>query len=54
MTVNYVAGDPGGLPLEKLDVSDPQMYQDDTWRDVFARLRREAPVNYCPDSPHGP
>ncbi|MBT4486526.1 MAG: cytochrome P450 [Rhodospirillaceae bacterium] len=43
-----------GLALESMDVSDPAMYQQDTWRDMFARLRREAPVNYCADSPYGP
>ncbi len=40
--------------LEQIDVSDPGIYQNDTWREVFARLRQEAPVNYCADSPYGP
>ena len=42
------------LALDQLDVSDPALYRDDTWHDMFARLRREAPVHYYPDSPHGP
>jgi cytochrome P450 len=41
-------------PLEKFDVSDPKMYQDDTWYPWFERLRREDPVHYVPDSPYGP
>jgi hypothetical protein len=37
-----------------LDVSDPKLYQDDTWRPLFARLRRGDPVHYCGASPFGP
>jgi cytochrome P450 len=37
-----------------IDVSDPQLYQDDTWHPLFARLRAEDPVHFCPDSPFGP
>src|SRR6202045_2794189 len=37
-----------------LDVSDPKLYQDDTWRPLFARLRRDDPVHYCSASPFGP
>jgi cytochrome P450 len=43
-----------GIPLDALDVSDPQIYQDDTWYPYFARLRREAPVHYCRESRYGP
>ena len=42
------------LPLQDLDVSDPALYQNDNWHGYFARLRREDPVHYCPDSPYGP
>ena len=42
------------MPLGKFDVSDPQLYQDDTWYPYFERLRREAPVHYVPESPYGP
>jgi len=41
-------------PLEQIDVSDPALYQRDAWHDVFARLRREAPVHRCEDSAYGP
>src|SRR5579859_3128325 len=41
-------------PLDQIDVSDPRLYYDDAWRPYFARLRREDPVHYTPDSPYGP
>jgi cytochrome P450 len=43
-----------GIALDAIDVSDPQIYQDDTWYPIFARLRREDPVHYCPESRYGP
>ena len=46
--------DPWQMPLEDIDVSDPQLYAQDAWRPYFARLREEAPVHYCKDSPFGP
>jgi cytochrome P450 len=36
------------------DVTDPNLYATDTWRPVFEKMRAEAPVNYCPESPFGP
>jgi cytochrome P450 len=42
------------LPLEAINVADPRLYQEDLWRPYFARLRREAPVHYCPQSAYGP
>jgi cytochrome P450 len=42
------------IPLEAIDVSDPQLYQDDTWYPYFGRLRREAPVHWCRESRYGP
>ncbi|MBV8593425.1 MAG: cytochrome P450, partial [Caulobacteraceae bacterium] len=42
------------LPLDQIDVSDPELYQQDVWRPYFRRLRREAPVHYCKESPLGP
>jgi cytochrome P450 len=42
------------LPLDRIDVADPALYQDDRWPPYFARLRHEAPVHYCPDSAYGP
>ncbi len=40
--------------LTSIDVSDPKLYQDDSWRPLFARLRRDDPVHYCEASPFGP
>jgi len=42
------------LPLAEIDVSDPSLYQDDAWRPYFSRLRREAPISRCENSPYGP
>jgi cytochrome P450 len=43
-----------GLSLASIDVSDPALYEQDTWRPLFARLRREAPIHYCFESRYGP
>ena len=40
--------------LTSIDVSDPHLYQDDTWRPLFEQLRRDDPVHYCEASPFGP
>ena len=37
--------------LASIDVSDPKLYQDDSWRPLFAQLRRDDPVHYCEASP---
>ena len=37
-----------------IDVSDPRLYQDDSWRPLFEQLRRDDPVHYCEASPFGP
>jgi len=42
------------IPLEDIDVSNPLLYKHDTWRPLFARLRKEAPVHYLSDSFNGP
>ncbi|MBB5188990.1 cytochrome P450 [Zhongshania antarctica] len=42
------------VPLAKIDVSDPLLYQQDAWRPFFKRLREEAPVHYLDQSPFGP
>lgn len=39
---------------DAFDVSHPQLYRDDSWRPLFARLRAEHPVYYCPESRSGP
>ena len=42
------------IPLDKIDVSDPKGFRDDTVGELFARLRREDPVHYCAESAYGP
>lgn len=39
--------------IDPFDVSRPELYRDDTWREPFARLRAEAPVHYVPESEFG-
>jgi len=46
--------DPYAIPLEAMDVSNPYLFSHDAHWPWFARLRDEAPVHYCPDSPFGP
>ena len=46
--------DVAAIPLEAIAPADPRRFQNETWGPVFARLRREAPVHYTPDSPWGP
>ena len=40
--------------IDAVDVSDPSLFETDSWRPIFARLRSEAPVHYCADSTFGP
>jgi len=42
------------MPLDKFDVGDPRLFQDDVWEPYFRRLRAEDPVHYCADSRFGP
>ncbi len=41
------------IPLDQIDVSNPHLYQNDTWRPYFARLRREDPVHWCENGMYG-
>jgi cytochrome P450 len=54
MNISVRPDDGCGTPLSAIDVSNPAVYQQDTWQPLFARLRREAPVHYCAESPYGP
>ena len=42
------------MPLDKFDVGNPQLFQDDVWEPYFRRLRHEDPVHYCAESRFGP
>src|ERR1700761_3958420 len=41
------------IPLDRIDVSNPHLYQDDTWHPYFARLRRDDPVHYTENGMYG-
>ena len=43
----------GNIPLDQMDVSDPNLFGNDTWQPWFTRLRSESPVHYCANSPFG-
>jgi len=43
-----------GDDLANLNVADPRLFRDGATSPFFARLRREAPVHYCPESAFGP
>src|SRR5580704_10411754 len=45
--------DAWSLPLEKIDVSQPRLYQDDIWQPYFERLRQEDPVHWCDNGMYG-
>ncbi|MEM1436054.1 MAG: cytochrome P450 [Pseudomonadota bacterium] len=45
--------DPYSLELEQIDLSNPDLFQQDLQWAYFKRLRDEAPVHYCPDSEFG-
>src|SRR5258708_19460638 len=53
-TMSAQPHDAYSIPLEAIDVSDPQLYQDDAYYPYFERLRREAPVHWCRESRYGP
>lgn len=51
---NNLIPDPWSLSLETLDVSKAEIFQNDQHGEYFKRLRKEAPVHYCPESQFGP
>jgi cytochrome P450 len=46
--------DPYSVPLDKIDVSDSELFETDTHWGYFERLRKEDPVHYCAESDFGP
>jgi len=46
--------DPWSIPLDRIDVSNPELFAADAWQPFFRRLRAEDPVHYCAESPFGP
>ena len=45
--------DPYSIPLDRIDVSDAELFETDTLWGYFVRLRAEDPVHYCADSEFG-
>jgi len=48
-----VGKDPATIPLEEIDVSQPEIFRDFTMWGFFDRLRKDDPVHYCADSEFG-
>ena len=46
--------DPADIALDRIDVSQAELYEHDAQWGFFERLRREDPVHYCADSEYGP
>ena len=42
------------IDLATFDITDPEYWRQEVDWDYFAKMRKEAPVYYCPDSPYGP
>jgi len=42
------------MPLEDINVAQPELFQTNTFWPYFERLRKEAPVHYCREHEHGP
>jgi cytochrome P450 len=45
--------DAWSIPLDRIDVSQPRLYQEDIWEPYFERLRREDPVHWCENGMYG-
>ena len=46
--------DPHSIPLDRIDVSDSELFETDTQWGYFERLRNEDPVHHCAESDFGP
>jgi cytochrome P450 len=46
--------DAAAIDLRSFDISDPEWWRREAFWPIFARMRKEDPVNWCPDSPYGP
>ena len=51
---NMYGRDPYSVPLDEIDVSQPDLFYSNTMWGFFDRLRKEDPVHYCKDSENGP
>lgn len=48
------AVDPYTLPLDRVNVADPELFRTNSFWPYFERLRKEDPVNYCTEHAFGP
>jgi cytochrome P450 len=46
--------DPYEIPLQDLNVANPELFRAEAFWPYFRRLREEAPVHYCSESQYGP
>lgn len=53
-SLGQAGADPYSIPLEKIDMSDPELFETDSHWGYFKRLREEDPVHYCASSEFGP
>ena len=53
-SLGQAGADPHARPLDKIDVSDPELFETDTHWGYFERLRAEDPVHLCRESEFGP
>lgn len=51
-TLNAI--NPYDIPLDEIDVSNPELHYNELVGAYFKRLREEDPVHYCAKSPYGP
>ncbi|MFT5692733.1 MAG: cytochrome P450 [Oceanicoccus sp.] len=48
------SNDPYAVPLDEIDISLPERFENNNFWPWFERLRNEDPVHYCAESEHGP
>jgi cytochrome P450 len=52
--LDLTTADPWSVPLDKINVSEPALFESNTHWGYFERLRKEDPVHYCKESMFGP
>ena len=52
--VPNIVEDPYSVPIEDLNVAQPELFEDHLQYTYFERMRKEAPVHYCREGEFGP
>jgi len=52
-TATLTDSDPATVPLDRIEIWRPDRFENYTFWPYFARLRKEDPVHYTPESPYG-